>query len=133
MTPLPLYIKKVKGKGRGVFCRVDITCDTIIEECPLIVLPGNDFGLISSSRVVDYCFFFDREKEDLAIVLGFGSIYNHAIHSNACHQLDHENLIMNIYAVTDIPAGQEICINYTGEPGNEGLQWFTDRGIEYKP
>jgi SET domain-containing protein len=132
MTPL-LYIKKVKGKGRGVFSRTAIAKDSIIEECPLLVMPGDEYALLVSTRVADYCFFFDREKEELAIVLGFGSVYNHAIQSNACHQLDHGNRIMNIYAVNDIPAGQEICINYNGEPGNEGLQWFIDRGIAYKP
>jgi SET domain-containing protein len=128
-----LYIKSVKGKGRGVFSTGPISKDDIIEECPVIVLPQADYAIVSSTRMVDYCFFFNREKEELAIVLGFGSIYNHAVLSNACHQLDRENKTMVFYATTDIKTGEEICINYTGDSGDDSLQWFTDRNIKYRP
>ena len=127
-----LYIKNVKGKGRGVFSRMAISKDALIEECPLIVLPPEEYGIVSSTRMVDYCFFFNREKEELAIVLGFGSIYNHAVLSNSGHQLDIENKVMNFYATTDIKAGEEICINYTGDSGDDSLQWFADRNIIYR-
>lgn len=126
-----LYIKSVKGKGRGVFSRVPISKDAMIEECPLIVLPSEDYAIVSSTRMVDYCFFFNKEKEELAIVLGFGSIYNHAVLSNACHQVDREKKIMTFYASTAIKAGEEICINYTGDPGDDSMQWFTDRNIKF--
>ncbi len=128
-----LYIKNVKGKGRGVFSRMSISKNALIEECPLIVLPTEEYGIVSSTHMVDYCFFFNREKEELAIVLGFGSIYNHAVSANAGHQIDKENKVMNFYATTDIKAGEEICINYTGDSGDDSMQWFTDRNIIYRP
>ena len=128
-----LYIKNVKGKGRGVFSTASIFRDDIIEECPLIVLPPEDYPIVSSTRMVDYSFLFDKEKEELAIVLGFGSIYNHAVLSNAFHLLDPDKKIMTFYASADIKAGEEICINYTGERGDESMHWFTDRNLEYRP
>ncbi len=128
-----LYIKNVKGKGRGVFSMEPISKDDIIEECPLIVLPAEDYPIVSSTRMVDYSFFFDMEKKELAIVLGFGSIYNHAVLSNACHELDRGKKIMIFSASTDIKAGEEICINYTGDPVGDSLQWFTDRDVKYRP
>ncbi len=131
MTPF-LYIKNVKGKGRGVFSKQPIAKDDMIEECPVIVLPAEDFPIITSTRMVDYTFFFDKEKEELAIVLGFGSIYNHAVLPNAHHQLDSERKIMKFYASADIKAGEEICINYTGDPADGSLQWFTDRNLKYR-
>jgi SET domain-containing protein len=129
----PLYIKNVKGKGRGVFSKQPISKDDIIEECPLIVLPAEDFPIITSTRMVDYTFFFDKEKEELAIVLGFGSVYNHAVLSNAHHQLDSEKKVMTFFASSDIKAGEEICINYTGDSDDDSLQWFTDRNLKYRP
>jgi SET domain-containing protein len=128
-----LYIRKVSGKGRGVFSKVAIPRGALIEECPLIVLPGEDFDIISSTRMVDYSFFFDREKGELAIALGFGSLYNHSLQPNAGHEVNPEKKVMTFYALRDIKGGEEICINYAGESEEDPLKWFTDRKIVFRP
>ncbi|MBI5371648.1 MAG: SET domain-containing protein-lysine N-methyltransferase [Sphingobacteriales bacterium] len=127
-----LYIKKVKGKGRGVFSRRLICKDEIVETCPLIVLPGEDHEPAISSRLADYFFNFNKEEGTLALVLGFGSLYNHAVNPNAVYELDRETKTMTYYALEDIPAGTEICINYSGEPGKEYKEWFDVRNIDFK-
>ncbi|MBI3138595.1 MAG: SET domain-containing protein-lysine N-methyltransferase [Sphingobacteriales bacterium] len=127
-----LYIKNVKGKGRGVFSRQLIRKDELIESCPLIVLPGEDHDAAISSRLADYFFNFNKEEGTLALVLGFGSLYNHAVNPNAVYELDREARTMTYHALEDIPAGTEICINYSGEPGKEYKEWFEIRNIDFR-
>jgi uncharacterized protein len=131
MSP-QLYIKKVKGKGRGVFCRQAIAKNTVFESAPVIVLPAADHYTATASSLCDYFFNFNREEGTLALVLGFGSLYNHAVHCNAAYSLDRENKIMEYYALEDISPGTEICINYSGEYGKEYKEWFETRNIRCK-
>ena len=62
--------------------------------------------------------------DQCALALGHGSIYNHAVHANCDFLLDMEYETINIFAVRNIPAGEEITINYHGEPGNKEKLWF---------
>jgi uncharacterized protein len=126
-----LYIKETVGRGRGVFCRQHIEKDEVFEICPVIVLPAADYDTIRASRLVDYVFNFKKEEKTLAISLGFGSLYNHAIHSNAAYWLDTDKQVLSYYALEDILPGTEICINYAGKPGVEFKEWFETRGIVY--
>lgn len=127
-----LYIKTVKGKGRGVFCKQLIAKDEVFETAHVIVLPAQDYNTATASSLCDYFFNFDKELGTLALVLGFGSLYNHAVHSNAGYSLNKETKTMQYYAVEDIKPGAEICINYGGEKGKEYKEWFEARNIIYK-
>lgn len=127
-----LLIKTVKNKGRGVFCNRLIQTDEDIEICPLLVLPAGDYETLIASGLVDYFFNFNKEENTLALALGFGSLYNHAVLSNAAYILDRENKTIRFYALEDIAAGTEICINYAGERGQEFKEWFESRDIQYK-
>jgi uncharacterized protein len=127
-----LYIKNVKGKGRGVFCKQTIAKDEVFETAPLIVMPAADYNTATSSVLTDYFFNFNKEESTLALVLGFGSLYNHAVHSNAAYSLNRENKTMEYYALEEIKAGTEICINYSGEYGKQYKEWFEARNIVVK-
>jgi uncharacterized protein len=127
-----LYIKNIKDKGRGVFCKQLICKDETFEVCPVIVIPASDYDIVKASRLVDYFFSFNKEENTLALALGFGSLYNHAVDSNAIYYLNREEKVISYYALEDIPAGKEICINYAGERGIEFKEWFEERNITYK-
>ncbi len=127
-----LYIKTIKGKGRGVFCNQFIAKDEVFETAPVIVLPAEDYNTATASALCDYFFNFDKEQGTLALVLGFGSLYNHEVHSNAGYNLNKETKTMQYYALQDIKPGTEICINYGGEYGKEYKEWFEARNITYK-
>jgi len=62
-----LYVKEIKGKGRGVFCKETIYKDEAIEICPLLVLPSNDFDALSSTQLIDYIFNFNAEEKTIAL------------------------------------------------------------------
>lgn len=127
-----LFIKEIKGKGRGVFCKQLITKDEEFEISPVLVLPPEDYDTVRASQLVDYFFSFNKEENTLALALGFGSLYNHAIYSNAAYVLDREAKTITFFALEDIKPGTEICINYAGERGQEFKEWFESRNIELK-
>lgn len=129
----PLYVKQTRSRGRGVFCTTAIEKDELIECCPLLVLPGKDYHIATSSRLTNYFFCFDREENSLALAWGFGSLYNHAVNANATYLLDSGYRTMSYFAIEDIPANTEIVINYSGKSGQEYKEWFDSRNIPCSP
>jgi len=86
-----IYISKSKilNAGRGVYARRDIKKNEIIEKCPLIEAPKHDMANLKESILVTYFFYFGKNKERLAVALGFGSIYNHSYKPNARYKIKH--------------------------------------------
>lgn len=119
-----LYIAHTDTRGRGVFTSVDIHEGDVIEVCNIIKIPKRELPIIHKTVLHDYYFLWGHELEDCAIALGYGSLYNHEIHPNANFILDIENETIDIEAIKDIKAGEEITLNYHGEDGNEDEVWF---------
>ncbi|HET6252548.1 MAG TPA: SET domain-containing protein-lysine N-methyltransferase [Puia sp.] len=124
-----LYVGATPKKGRGVFTSRFIPKGEVIEACPFITLSGNDYGYVGGTLLANYTFELDKAARECALVLGFGSLYNHARQANAVYYVDMGNGSMLFYAEEDIPAGQEICINYGGKTGEEAATWFDSRNI----
>ncbi len=116
-----LYITELADKGRGVFTANDIASGDLIEICPVIVIPKSELPIIHKTCLHDYYFLWG---EQCVIALGFGSLYNHAIHPNADFILDIDANTIDIVAIKDIPAGSEITLNYHGEAGDDSPLWF---------
>ena len=121
---IPLYIVTDDIKGRSVYAGADITRDSIIEICPVIILPTDDTPLIHKTLLHDYYFLWEEEKNTSAIALGYGSLYNHSDTPNADFVLVYGDNEIHFMALYDIIAGTEICIDYmTGRVGQSSL-WF---------
>jgi SET domain-containing protein len=59
----------------------------------------------------------------VAVALGYGSLYNHSYQPNA--RYDDESGQTKVFrAIRDIAPGEEIVVNYNGEPGDETPVWF---------
>ena len=108
--------------GRGVFCADDIAPDTLIEVCPVIVLPKRDLKRVHDSRLHDYYFLWEGEGET-AIALGYGSLYNHADDSNADYEMHFREETLHVVSKRGIEAGEEIRIDYTDGVDRSTL-WF---------
>lgn len=121
MIAPPLYVMEVVGKGRGIFCGVDLPEGSLIEICPVIVLPEVDRMLLDRTRLHDYYFMWQGGR--IAVALGFGSLYNHSTAPNAETHMDATRRTIDYYALRDIPAGTEILIDYQAE----GKLWFEMR------
>jgi SET domain-containing protein len=125
LTQIPgLYILEVKGKGRCVYAGLDISAGETIEVCHIIKIPKSELPIIHKTIFHDYYFSWGEDMDEAVIALGYGSLYNHAIHSNADFILDFEDETINIVAITDIKAGEEITLNYHGESGDDTPLWF---------
>jgi len=117
-----LYIAAAGDLDRGVFTAESIEPGSIIEICPVIVLPPGDRDHIHSSRLHDYYFIWEPEGAT-AIALGYGSLYNHANDSNADYEMDMDARTLTVRCVRPIAAGDEITIDYTDGVNRDTL-WF---------
>ena len=59
----------------------------------------------------------------MALALGFGSLYNHSYRPNARYD-DVGRQAKAFTALRDIAAGEEVTVNYNGEPGLRRRVWF---------
>jgi SET domain-containing protein len=108
-----LEVREAPGKGRGVFARMDIPEGTEIERVPLIIVNEEE---VENSILMNYVFVWT--KKTVAVALGYGSMYNHSYSPNARYH-DGRNHTKVFTAIKDIAAGEEITVNYNGDPENE--------------
>lgn len=119
-----IYIQHTDNKGRGVFTHAPISKGDIIEICPLIICPSSDTALIHKTSLHDYYFLWGPEQKQVAIALGYGSLYNHSDAANAEFLYDYNLENIKIICLTDIEAGEEILINYITEENPKHKLWF---------
>ncbi len=104
--------------GLGVFARVPIDRGDLIEVCPVITVPLSDSSNDDDNGLLTNYFFY--LGKGLALVLGYGSLYNHSYNANARYIKHTEDKIIEFRAFIDIPEGKEITVNYNeGEPNNQ--------------
>ncbi len=117
-----IEVKQVKGKGRGVFARRSIRDGELIERVPVVVFKKNDVmdGDVWTG-LASYCFHW--KKGTLALALGYGSLYNHSYRPNARYD-DLAGQIKEFIAIRDIDPGEEITVNYNGEPADDSPVGF---------
>lgn len=107
--------------GRGVFATKTFLAGEIIESCPVLKIPSYEVHHIDRTILFDYYFEW---ADSIVIALGYGSLYNHSYNANAYATKDHSTNTLTITAVNMIYAGDEIVINYLGEPTARGSLWF---------
>lgn len=116
------------GRGRGVFAKRAFAPDEIIEICPVIALSEADARKLDATGLYDYYFGWGENGRQAAIVLGYGSLYNHAAEPNAEHRKDFAGQTMVVTAVRPILPGEEIFIRYeTGRDAELRPVWFEVR------
>ena len=121
ITRAPLIVDRSTLHGAGVFAAKRIAPEAVIERCPVLVVPADEAEAIANSVFGDYVY----EWEDgYALALGFGSLYNHSRRSNARYEMDFEAEEIHIVARRSIEKGEEILVNYNGDPTNKAPVWF---------
>ena len=108
--------------GVGVFCLDNILKDEIIEICQLIILNEKDTQIIDNTFLYNY--YFSWEKNGSAICLGSGSLYNHSIEPNAKYIKEFDDNKITFIAIKDIKKGEEVLVNYNGNPNSNKKVWF---------
>ncbi|MCK4669972.1 MAG: SET domain-containing protein-lysine N-methyltransferase [Nanoarchaeota archaeon] len=123
-----ISVKSSRGKGRGVFAEKTFNIDDVIENCPVIVLPKEELRHIDKTVLYDYYYGWGRRPmQKGAIALGFGSLYNNSYHPNAIYKRDARKRCIIIICIRKIIKGEEITINYNGDPKDQTPVWFEMR------
>ncbi len=116
-----MVIKNTDKYGRGIFAHCDRKKGELIEEAPVIIIPKQEWQQMRESVLFNYVF---RWGEDKAIALGYGSLYNHSFTPNAKYITNIQNQSIDFYARRDIGKGEEIVVNYNGDPSDQSPVWF---------
>lgn len=119
---LPICIKDTGKYGRGIFATRDIKKDELIEESPVIVSPKDEWKYLKKTVLYYYCFHWG--KKDTAIALGYGALFNHSYAPNMRFKNNKKNFTIDFYAIVDIKEGEELTINYNGDPDDTSDLWF---------
>lgn len=123
---------KIPNAGRGVFATRNIRKGELIERCPAIPFSIDDPANADGSLLLRYFFYFGsgkNVKKGLAVLFGYGSLYNHSYEPNAKYIRRPSRKIMDFVAIRNIKKGQEITTNYNlGDPNDKNVP-YGDHGI----
>jgi SET domain-containing protein len=117
-------VRTIAGKGRGVFALRPFAPGEVIETAPVIVVPTADWSHIENSILYHYCYAWGPGEHDAAVGLGYTSLYNHSYKPNSTHRKWIRRGILQILALKEIAAGEEVTFNYNGDSGNMSPLWF---------
>lgn len=114
-----LYIAVSAIFKLGVFSHAPIKKGTLIENCPLVIFNAEQSELLRNTSLYSYYFIIKPSPQQVALALGYGSIYNHQYPSNAAFSFHKWSKTIRIKAIADIAPNTEITINYNGDPNDD--------------
>jgi len=117
-------VRKTKNKGNGVFALKNFKKGETIEICPVLTLNTKERKRCECTLLAFYMYPW-RSTRSGAVVLGYGSIYNHSYEPNADWYPKTATENMTFKAIKPIKKGSEISVNYNGEPDDlTPIDWF---------
>lgn len=122
-----VYVSSTPEKGGyGVFAKRRIGAGEVLETCPVILMPQRRKKYLQLTELKDYFFNWGLEQppQQVAVVLGWGSLFNHSFTPNAQYVADYEANLMLFVALEDIMPDVEILVNYNGQPDDKTPVWF---------
>lgn len=105
-----IIIKESSIQGLGVFASEKIDSGETLEKCPFLVFPQNKTEKIPCFSNYTFCWPRGENWTHHALVMGYGSYYNHSETPNAEWTTDENSFIF--YTIKPIEEGEEILINY---------------------
>lgn len=117
-------LKRTRKKGLGVFALKDFKKGELIEAAPVLIFTPTDRKNLEKTPLSHYIYPW-RSTRGAALAFGYGSVYNHSYSPNADWKQNFKNQTMEYKAVKEIRAGEEITVNYNGEPDDTSpIDWF---------
>jgi len=119
-----IEVKRTKNKGRGVFALKDFEEGEIIESCPIINITPTERRHCEKTILAYYIYPW-RSTLSGSVALGYGSIYNHSFTPNTDWKQNFKTESMVYRSLRPIKKGEEITVNYNGEPDDlKPIDWF---------
>lgn len=119
-----LEIRRSRSRGRGVFTKVNLDANELIELAPVIVMPQQDRLLLDKTLLHDYIFEWGTKGDACCMALGLVPMYNHSYQSNCEYEMNFKEQTIAVKTVRRIGAGEELFINYNGDWNNSKPIWF---------
>jgi SET domain-containing protein len=117
-------IKRTRKKGLGVFALKNFKPGELIESAPVLIFDTKGRKTLEKTLLSHYIYPW-RSTRGAALVFGYGSIYNHSFSPNADWKQNFKTKCMVYRAIRPIKKGEEILINYNGEPDDvTEIDWF---------
>jgi SET domain-containing protein len=117
-----------RKKGKGVFAKDNIPKGEVIDIAHIILISNNDWNLIENTILSNYSFEWDDPEcigeFDSAISLSVSQFINHSYEPNVKYTYDYKNKCIKYITLRNICMGEEITVNYNGEPSNQAPVWF---------
>ena len=125
-TKIYVADSKIQNAGRGVFAACDIKKNEVVEVCPIINVSEHDTSNLDNSFLVTYFFYYGKNKNRIAVALGFGSIYNHSYTPNLSYAVKPEEQVIEFSALEGIKKDTELTFSYAGLTGKNKKNplWF---------
>src|SRR5438128_276159 len=117
----------LKKRERAMFASRKFLKGELNERAQVIPINEKQWPNAEKTILSDYAFDWGKDDEHAAIALGYVSIYNHSYSPNAQLEELLDELMMEVVAIRDIQPGEEITINYNGDPESQDPLWFTQR------
>ncbi|HEX8932522.1 MAG TPA: SET domain-containing protein, partial [Patescibacteria group bacterium] len=105
-----IEIKNTRKKGRGVFALKNFKEGEIVESCPVITLTPKERKYCEKT-ILNFYIYPWKSLKSAAVVLGYGSIYNHSFTPNADWVQNFKTNSMVYTAIAPIKKGEEITVN----------------------
>jgi hypothetical protein len=107
--PVRLGISPTLGI-RGILADEPIKAGKVIERAPVLTLPMREVDDLEKTTLSKYYYLWTEAH--VAVVFGFGSLYNHSSEANVIFHRDFRNRCMVFTAVEDIAPGEECFVDY---------------------
>jgi hypothetical protein len=109
-------------KGRGVFAARTFVTGELVEACPVVPFGLNTSNLPREIERIMFGWGYLIGSPGLqAVVLGYGSVYNHDNPSNMRYEAYASIQELRFIAVRDIDVDEELTVNYNAHGG--GAEW----------
>jgi uncharacterized protein len=108
-----ICVKESPGRGRGVFAAMPIRKGAVVERVPVLLVPLKDLVGGKMNPTLN-TYLYQWTKKHFACCLGYGSLYNHSFEPNLSFKYGRNT--MTYKALRFIEVGEELTINYNGDP-----------------
>ena len=102
---------------RGLIANRVIKSGETLERCPVVLVDHRDDSAFAKTILNRYC--YEWTKSYSALVLGYGSLYNHSYSPNVYYVFNYRTKEIVFRALRRIEPGEELFMNYNGDPEDQ--------------
>ena len=117
-----------RKKGKGVFAKRNIAKGVVIDIAHILLISNKDWNLIEDTVLSNYSFEWDdpkcKGKYESAISLSISQFINHSYNPNVKYLYNYQDNSIEYITIRDISKGEEILVNYGGDPLSKDPVWF---------